>query len=62
MCSLINLVHRVIFAFLGTCNQLGAEAGVSDLDAGVCDGGVLLRGAEHREASDGGGRERAVHP
>lgn len=42
--------------------KTGEEAGVSDIDAGVRDGGVLLRGAEHREAAGEGGDEGALHP
>ena len=43
-------------------SELGAEAGVPDLDAGVRHGGVLLWGAEHREAAGGGGDQGALHP
>lgn len=42
--------------------ELGAEAGVSDLDAGVRHGGVLLRRAELREAAGSGGDQGALHP
>lgn len=41
---------------------VGAEAGVPDLDAGVRHGGVLLRGAELREAAGGGRGQGALHP